>query len=273
MKMKTVGLLGCGEIGKTIAKICLEAGYKVLVKELKYDQIKNQKVQFLHVSIPEKDPKVFTKIVATAIKKYQPKLTVINSSTTPGTTRKIAQETKTLVVHSPVIGLHPHLYQSVKNIFPKIIGPVGKESATEAVRHFKKLGLTYEVYNSAEESEAAKLLDLVYYAWNIIYCKWVAQLCRKNKLDFSKVYIKHNQIYNGGYSKLLPNVVRPILIPFPGPIGGHCTIPDTKMIEKYYPNSLTKFILKQNKQYALEIRNVEEARERFVKMRDKEIKK
>ncbi|OGM77721.1 hypothetical protein A2188_01950 [Candidatus Woesebacteria bacterium RIFOXYA1_FULL_43_9] len=273
MKLISVGLLGCGEIGGTMAKICSEAGYRVLIKELKYDQIGDRKVKYLHVSIPEKDPSTFIKTVVAMIKKCRPELTIVNSSTTPGTTRKIAQKTKSLVVHSPVIGLHPHLYQSVKNIFPKIIGPVNKEAAKEAVKHFKKLGLSYEVYDNPEDSEAAKLLDLVYYAWNIVYCKWVLQFCREKKLNFEYVYTKHNKIYNNGYAKLLPNVLRPILIPFPGPIGGHCTIPDTKMIDRYYWNSLTKYILKQNKQYASEIKNVLKARQQFVKIRDKFISK
>src|SRR5581483_1699843 len=170
----------------------------------------------------------FIKIVTETIKRLQPKLTIINSSVTPGTTDKIQKLTKTLIVHSPVIGIHPDLYESVKLVFPKIIGPTSAASLAAAKKHLKSLGLKIEIYDSARTSEAAKLLDLVYYAWNIIFVKEMKKICDKLNLNIEQVYILHNQIYNDGYGKLLPNVVRPILVPVDGPITGHCTIPDTE---------------------------------------------
>ena len=52
-----VGILGHGEIGSAIARICKEAGFEVLIRELTFDQIKDKKVDFLHVNIPENDNK------------------------------------------------------------------------------------------------------------------------------------------------------------------------------------------------------------------------
>lgn len=267
-----VGILGHGEIGSAMARICKKGGYKVLIRELKYDQLAGQKVDYLHVNIPEKSSSKFVNIVSKNIKELKPKLTVINSSTTPGTTRKIYKRTNALVVHSPVVGLHPNLYYSIKHAFPKIIGPTSKESLNKAKKHFKDLGLQIEVYDSSDESETAKLLDLVYYAWNIIFCKWIYEVSKKLKLNFDHIYTKHTEIYNRGYEKLLPNVVRPILKPAPGPIGGHCTIPDTALFDKYFPNRFTRFILKENKSYEREVDDIEAARKRFIKQRDKYIK-
>lgn len=271
--MKVVGILGNGEIGQTIGRICSEAGLNVLVRELAYDEIGNNKVDYLHVNIPEANQKDFIKVVIANIKEISPKLTIINSSITPGTTRKIYEKTNALIVHSPVIGIHPDLYTSVKYYFPKIIGPIGQKSLIEAERHFKTLGLKTAVYNNAETSETAKLLDLVYYAWNIIFNKWVFEVCQKLNLDFEQVYTKHNQIYNKGYGQILPNVIRPILIPQKGPITGHCIIPDTLLFHKYHKSKLTEFILKENKRYSIEITDEKHQRNEFIKLRAKVIKR
>lgn len=252
-KKHTVGILGYGEIGKAMAQICQEAGYNVLIREVNYDQIEKNKIDYLHINIPEKNPKVFIKIVAKNIKDIKPKLVIINSTTTPGTTRKIFQATNIPIVHSPVIGVHPHLYESIKSIFPKIIGAVDDNSLLLAKTHFKSLGLKIEVYDSAENSEAAKLLDLTYFAWNIIFCKWMSEMALDLNLNFEQIYTRQNQIYNEGYKKLLPYVTRPILKPMKGPIGGHCTIPDVIMFDKFFNNDFTKFILKENNKYSKEI--------------------
>lgn len=252
-KKQTVGILGYGEIGKAMARICQEAGYNVLIREVDYDQIKKNKIDYLHVNIPETNPKIFIKIVTNYVKELKPKLVIINSTTTIGTTRKIFKVTNISIVHSPVIGVHPHLYESIKTIFPKIIGAVDETSLSLAKKHLKSLGLKIEVYDSAEDSEAAKLLDLTYFAWNIIFCKWMAKIAEDLNLNFEQIYTRQNQIYNEGYKKLLPHVVRPILKPAKGPIGGHCTIPDVKMFDKFHKNDFTQFILKENQKYFKEI--------------------
>ncbi len=248
-----VGLLGSGEIGSAIGRICKESGFKVLVRELKYDELKGENIDYFHISIPEKDNNKFIEIAVKNIKEFKPELTIINSSVTPGTTRKISKLTGLPIVHSPVIGVHPYLYESIKKHFPKIIGPVDKKSGELAKRHLKSLGLKIKMYTTSEDSEAAKLLDLVYYAWNIIFCKWMKEVCDKKGLNFDEVYIQQNQIYNEGYKKLRPNVIRPILKPLKGPIGGHCTIPDTIIFDKYLKSRFTKLILEEDKRYEKEL--------------------
>ena len=250
--MERIGIIGYGEIGKAMARVCKEAGYKVMIRELKYDEIGKNHIDYLHVCIPEKERSVFVNIVRRAIRELKPRLSVINSSVSVGTTRKIFRKTNSPIVHSPIVGVHPYLYDSIKYHFRKIIGPVDGLSLGLAREHFKRLGLKVEIYDSPENSEAAKLLDLVYYTWNIIFCKWVNETCKKTGLNFDQVYVKHNRNYNKGYAKLRPNVVRPILVHTKGPIGGHCTIPDTELFHKTFKNRFTGFILRENRRYKLE---------------------
>lgn len=272
-KKEIVGILGYGEIGKTIAKICQEAGFKILIRELTFDQFKNQKVDYLHINIPEITNYQFIKSAIVSINEVSPTLTIINSSVTPGTTRKIFEVTKQPIVHSPVIGIHPNLYASIKYYFPKIIGSVDKKSLLLAKKHFKDLNLKVEVYDNSENSETAKLLDLVYYAWNLVYCKTISKICQNLNLNFNQIYTKHNKIYNQGYNKILPNVIRPIFLPMKGPLTGHCTIPDTILFHKYFPTRLTKFILNENKRYYKETNNFKKQRQDFIRIRNKLLRK
>lgn len=269
-----VGILGYGEIGKAIAHICQDSGFKTLVRDLTYDEIKDNKIGYLHVCIPEKNQTNFIKIVVNSIKEFRPILTIVNSSTTPGTVKKIFKLTDANIVHSPVIGIHPDLYLSIKKYFVKVIGPVNNSSKKLATSHFKKLKLKYTLYNSSNDSEAAKILDLVYYAWNIIYCKWVKEMCDKNSLNFNQVYTLQNRIYNNGYKKLLPDVIRPVMFPVPGAIGGHCTIPDTEIFHKYSPSRLTAYILNENRSYMKREKvNKENERLKLHKVRKKRVVK
>src|SRR3989344_5422632 len=124
MTIETVGILGYGEIGQAMARISQEANFKVLIRELKYDQIKKNRIDFIHVNIPEKSPRSFVKIVSKNIRDLKPKLTIINSSVSPGTTRQIYNLTHTHIVHSPITGPHPNLYLSIKKHFTKVVGPI-----------------------------------------------------------------------------------------------------------------------------------------------------
>lgn len=248
-KKRIVGILGHGEVGSAIARICREAKFEVLIRELTFDQIKDKKVDFLHVNIPEKDNRQFVDTIVKNIKELSPGLTIINSSVQIGTCRKIQKLTGADIVHSPILGSHPYLYQSIKFNFPKIIGPVNNDSLKKAKLHFKTLKLKTEILDSSETSEAAKLLDLVHYAWDIVLCKWTSEVCKDLSLNFDQIYTRYNNTYNKGYSKLRPNVRRPILIPTDGPIGGHCVIEGTILFDKAYPNRFTKLILQEQKKY------------------------
>lgn len=70
-KKHIVGILGHGEMGSVMARICREANFEVLIRELTFDQIKNKKVDFLHVNIPEEDNKQF---VDTIVRNKQSKI-------------------------------------------------------------------------------------------------------------------------------------------------------------------------------------------------------
>ena len=108
----SVGILGYGEVGQAIAKFY----GKPLIKDINRDDGLNG-VEILHVCIPYNNS--FIKTVKGQIKKIKPKLTIIHSTVALGTTKKIGGA----VVHSPVRGVHPKIYEGIKT-FVKYIVPL-----------------------------------------------------------------------------------------------------------------------------------------------------
>lgn len=241
-----VGILGLGEIGKAFKEVIAEK-YPVYGRDLGYDEIGDKKVDILHVCIPYSDN--FVKIVVREIQDLKPRLVIIESTVAVGATRRIANQVKCLIAHSFVRGIHPNLAEGIKT-FVKMIGGMDKESAEEADKHFRILGIKSFHFIPPEISEAAKLWDTTYYAWNIIFQKEVWKYCQKNGLDFEIVYDYANRTYNEGYTKLgHPEFIRPVLGQVNGPIGGHCLIPNATILEAKSGNPITKFILNRNKTY------------------------
>ncbi|MDO8663400.1 MAG: hypothetical protein Q7K28_00980, partial [Candidatus Wildermuthbacteria bacterium] len=153
-----VGILGYGEVGQAIAKFFVNP----LIKDLKRDD-GLAGVDILHICLPWS--KNFIKIVQKEIKEIKPNLAIIHSTVAPGTVRKIGGMT----VHSPVRGIHPHLYKGIKT-FVKYIGADNKKAGELARKHLEGLGIKTKVFYPSIATEIGKLLDTTYYglciAWH-----------------------------------------------------------------------------------------------------------
>lgn len=246
---KQILVIGYGEIGKAISTIELENNNTVHIWDVKSKLPEPTCKKFYDVGyICYPFDKHFIDTTLKYMLKYNcVNIWIINSTIDIDTISKLRKKTNNIyhIVHSPVIGVHPNLVSGIKT-FPKYIG--GDNVSTNIARkHFESLGIkTIEM--TAEESAAGKMLDTTYYGWNIIYMKEVQKFCEKNNLDFDIVYTLWNNNYNKGYTKLgMKNVVRPVLKPMSGPIGGHCVVPNFKILKKKF--KLAKVALKFSKKY------------------------
>jgi len=236
-----IGILGYGEIGQAIAKFYKKPSIKDLDRN---DGLKGIKI--LHICIPY--DKNFVKTISKEIKKIKPKLVIIHSTVAPGTTKKIIEETKNkMIIHSPIRGIHPHLYQGIKT-FVKYIGAENKKAGEMAKKHLNSLGIKTEAFYPAKTTELGKLFDTTYYALCVAWHGEMKKICDKEGIDFEKVVTDFNKTYNEGYKKLKMNhVVRPVLNPPKKFIGGHCLIPNTKILKKYYQSKVFDLILRYKK--------------------------
>jgi hypothetical protein len=237
-----VGIIGLGEVGSAIKKLCLKM-HKVYARTRTIDELKGKNIDILHLCYPYNEN--FVEIAIEAIKELSPKLVIIDATVKPGTSRNIFNRTGVSIVHAPIIGKHPNLYEYLISM-DKIVGPIDEKSYQLTEKHFGELGVNTVSYNSPEESEIAKLLCTTYYGWNIVFEKFVYQLCRTNNVAFNNVYAKTNEIYNKGYEKKLPQVRRPILSHYKGEIGGHCVLPNARIIKDWLHDDFSSFLLVQN---------------------------
>ena len=82
--------------------------------------------------------------------------------------------------------------------------------------------------------------------WNIVFEKAVKAYCDEHGLNFDLVYTAANRSYNEGYLDLgMWHVQRPVLKDFPGKIGGHCVIPNAKLLG----GDIAEFILGKDDTY------------------------
>jgi len=223
-----IGILGYGEVGQAIAKFY----NRPRIKDLKRDD-GLEGVEILNVCMPWSNN--FLKIVIKEIRRINPKLVIIHSTVAPGTTKKLARIFKKKgikIVHSPIRGIHPKLYQGIK-VFVKYIGAEDKTSGLMAEKHLKSLGMKTKVFIPSINTELGKLLDTTYYGVCIAWHGEMEKLCKKFGADFKKTVVDFNRSYNEGYLKLgKRNVIRPVLYAPKKGIGGHCIIQNAEVLRK-----------------------------------------
>lgn len=219
-------IVGYGEVGKSLGKVI--GRHYWYDKELGNNFPTMQEVEkwkdpvVIHICIPYfGDGKEFKEAVSGCSEggKF---LVIVHSSVPVGTCDALG------VVHSPIAGVHPHLAEGIRT-FVKYFG--GK-NASKAAKIFKNLGLKTKTYKEARITEAMKLWSTTQYGRMIMLEKEIYEWCEKNNLPFEEVYTRSNKDYNEGYTKLgMKHVVRPYLKHVPGPIGGHCVMPNSKLLK------------------------------------------
>jgi len=253
---KNVVIIGFGEVGQPITTMCEENNYETYIidNNKKIDEVIESAIKefdYLHICIPYNDK--FEQDVIDYIYQLNPKLTIIHSTIKPGTTAFIQFKTNKKVVHSPVKGIHPFLYQSYKT-FKKFIGVSSKDTFNIAKEHLSSIGFNVEYGGTSDETELSKILSTSYYAWNIIWCKEVNKMCKNLGLNFENVYTKLNKDYNQGYLKLgFSQYVRPVLKPIKGKFGGHCIKANLEILNGMRLTKLAQFMLNEDKMYKYDI--------------------
>ena len=222
-------ILGMGEVGQAVATV-LERKHHVFGQDLDVarqsgQELQDQRPDTLHIAIRWSDD--FFDAVASAIERHKPHGVVVHSTVPVGTTQRLSLLHDRLpVAHAPIRGVHPNMTESLLT-FPMALSGDARLGAGLAAAGIE----IHHVGARTESTELMKLLDLTYYAWNIAFAKESARLIEGLGLDYDQVYRWANETYNTGYQALgRPEVVRPVLDPVPGPIGGHCVVPGFKML-------------------------------------------
>lgn len=219
-------VIGLGEIGSAIQKIFKCDGHDPM-KGIVADK---RKYNLLHICIPH--DKDFIKKVKEYKKQFKAKHIVVHSTVPVGSCSRLG------AVHSPVIGIHPHLEEGIRTFIKFLGGPKASKVADE----FRRAGLRIYIFDKSETTELMKILDTTFYGICIDYTKDVKRQAKKFGVPF-EAWSLWTDNYNTGYTKLNhPEYVRPNLVPIMTEIRGHCVMPNTELLSTKF----TEFLKKEN---------------------------
>jgi len=258
MGKEKVLVIGLGEVGGALYELLVESGvFSVYAYDLDIEKMRKAgadkpegKIDVMHICIPCYNREEFVKSVLEYIAKFDPEITIINSTVPPGTTEEIGKKSQRLVVHSPIRGVHKsreYMKWEIKR-WTKYVGGTDSKSVELARKHFEKLGLKVKFLKSSKETELAKILETTYRAWMIACFQEMHRISRHFNTDFDQIVDFLEDTHRVRFD-------RPPM--FPGVIGGHCLIPNVKMLLKTYDSEFLRLILKSNEKRKKEIEDEE----------------
>jgi len=111
--------------------------------DLELPEQRFDKVDVLHICFPFEIPDFVGESVR-YIELFKPTVTIINSTVGVGTTRAVAERTRTPVVNSPVRGKHVRMLEELQS-YTKFVGTSDRAAARTAVEHFHSIGMKTKV--------------------------------------------------------------------------------------------------------------------------------
>lgn len=233
--MKCV-VLGNGEIGQAI-KAHFSKYHTIVTYDTKDNDcerdLKYKECELLLVCLPY--TKNFVDIVNRYIKTFLVEATIIFSTVPVGTTRQIEN-----AIHAPIEGKHPKLESSVANWKFSLGAEVLR---TKAIRFFMEAKKEFDIF-SPEQTELFKLASTSFYGVMLEYMRYIKKCSETLGVDY-KDFLKYNENYNNLYKSLgMEQFTRPILTAPDGEIGGHCVVPNAKLLNDQFGNVFLEEIIK-----------------------------
>ena len=220
-----------GEVGSAIFKLA-QKKYGKTVVGLDKDGYSPNYVpcgfNVIHVCVPT--AKVLDVMATNKLDRWSntTSLVIIDSTISMDMVTKIGP-----AAYSPTRGKHPNIFNDLKK-YPKWVASGQKDMQNAAVRYYRSLGLKVKVAENVATLVLAKLLETSYYGWLIAFAQESHRLCDYYDANFDQAYTE----WNKEKSKYWP---APVM--YPGIIGGHCVIPNAKLLG----GDIGNFIVKSNK--------------------------
>ena len=224
-------VVGVGEIGRPLLEL-IGRRHEAYGLDLKPEG-PIPKCETLHICFPYNGGGVIQNCLC-YIRQFEPSLTIINSTVAPGTTRRIAMESGCAVVNSPVRGKHARMKEEMLR-YKKFIGAMDKTSGARAFEHFESIGMHPVLLSSPEASELAKLTETTYFGVLIAWAQEVERYAQKFGVKYDEVVSFYDEI------PFLPAVKY-----FPGEIGGHCVMPNIKILKQQFSSGFLDAIEASN---------------------------
>jgi len=226
-------LIGYGEVGEGISEAWMDYHDIIIHDPDKgfYGIGAAIDSEVLLVAIPWSDK--FTETIDKYKSEFEKSPTVIVFSSVPiGTCRQIP------AIHSPIEGDHTNMVRSIQS-HKRYMGGYSET----AYNFFREANCDVVCLGRPEHTEFLKLRSTTIYGVNIEMARYSKAIA--DELELSYWNIKD---YDEEYNRLVRETDRSdkqryILDAPEGRIGGHCVIPNAKLLQKDYPNELVEYIL------------------------------
>lgn len=250
MKVRRVLVIGLGEIGAPLLEI-VKGVYCAEGLDIEPQKVQSP-VDVIHICFPYGEN--FVETTVDYVRKFRPKMVLIESTVMPLTTSKIYEKTLKAVCHSPVRGRVADGFKWGYFTYTKFIGPTKPEFGKMAEKYYQSLGFKTHTCSSPLETEFMKILNTTYYGLMITWFQEVHRICRKFNLKEEEIieFFRTSEKDSGGKHQ------RPVF--YPGVITGHCVIPNAKLLNELYPSPFVKTLLESNEKRKKESSRKEECK-------------
>ncbi|HVA40178.1 MAG TPA: hypothetical protein VNF49_05900 [Candidatus Binataceae bacterium] len=232
-------IVGLGEVGAALAEV-IERRSPVLRHDIE-PRAFDAPIGVMHVCIPFLSSAQFEAAVCGYVERFDPALTIVNSTVLPGTTSALARRTGKPIAYSPVRGKHVRMAEDLLR-YVKFVAAAEDEVAARAQRHFEGAGMKSRRMNKPETLELAKLAETTYFGVQIAFAQDLDRYARRLGADYEEAIDFFEEV------AFLPRTRY-----FPGVIGGHCVIPNIQLLRKLAGSPLLDAILESNSLRAREL--------------------
>ncbi len=242
-------VVGIGELGKPLFSIVKNKYPKSEWLDVT-NRFLSGNFDILHIAYPCYNQSVFVKQTCSYVERFRPKLVLIESTVAVGTTRLIYKSLYTRIrfkiVHSPIRGnVREGMERGIKH-YTKCIGAIDQSSGEHAKKYYKSLGLKTFMYKNSETSELAKLWETTYFGIMIATFQEILRESKQCGADFEGVIHFLHSTQEESRTMLGKGKYHPRPVMYPGYIGGHCVIPNAKILASRFGSKLITGVLESN---------------------------
>lgn len=231
-------IAGYGEIGQAVNDVLDDGVSSIYVVDPRADIYnENDRVtDILHICFPYSEG--FVAAVVEYMNDYSPDHVIVYSTVPIGTCEKIGKN----VVHSPIEGKHPDLELSIRTM-ERWLGTADKAEGQFFTQFFESLSMRVKVVGSSKFTEALKLLSTAEYGVNLVFADYKAEVADDIGMPYGLTR-EWNLEYNRLYRELgMGTRFQKFVLDAPnGKIGGHCVVPNSKLLNEDYPNDMLDLI-------------------------------
>jgi UDP-N-acetyl-D-mannosaminuronate dehydrogenase len=119
--------------------------------------------------------------------------------------------------------------------YTKFVGAIEPADGKRAAEHFESMGMRTRVLPSPEATELAKLTETTYFGLMIAWAQELERYCDRLGQDYEDIMSFYEEV------KFFPPVKY-----FPGVIGGHCVMPNIKILSELGHSDILKAIESSN---------------------------